>query len=286
VLAIACFWLALAAEVMFGRALPTAASMVILAVLGCFYLSLQHEVIHGHPTPWRSLNKAFVVAPLSLIEPFSRYRQTHLTHHASDLTNPLVDPESHYVSPDVWRRAGTTKRLMLRANRTLAARMIIGPLQGTLRMWAIEVRALGSSRGVRRRWMLHLLGAAAVVFVLRAAGMSLWVYAVGFVFGGASLTALRSFLEHSAHEVQPRSAVVRSNWFFSLLFLNNNLHYTHHQMPGATWYRLPQLTRDLDAGALVAAGAGHYRGYLEIAKRHMFRPFCQPVNPLLEKIEA
>jgi len=286
VVAIACFWVALAATILFGRHLPTAIAFVVLAFLGCFYLSLQHEVIHGHPTPWARLNTGMVVAPLSLILPFSYYREIHLAHHASDLTNPLVDPESHYVSPEAWQRAGALRRTMLRANRTLAARLTIGPVRGTLQLWTAEARRLRSDRRIASRWATHVSGSVVVIIVIRAAGLPLWLYVVGFVFGGASLTALRSFVEHSAHADQPRSAVVQSNWFFGLLFLNNNLHYTHHSLPGASWYRLPQLTRDLDAGALVATGAGHYRGYLEIARLHMFRPFCQPVSPLLDSIEA
>ena len=260
VVAIALFWVALIAIVVLGEHLPTAAVLVGLALLGCFYLSLQHEVIHGHPTPSTRVNTAMVALPLSLILPFSYYRQIHLAHHASELTDPFVDPESHYVSPEAWRRAGTVKRQMLRANRTLAARLTLGPIRGTLRLWAGELRSGRGDRRVAMRWATHILVSAVVVLAIRAAGMPLWIYVVGFVFGGASLTALRSFVEHSAHADEPRSAVVQSNWFFGLLFLNNNLHYTHHQLPGASWYRLPQLTRDLDAGALVANGAGHYRG--------------------------
>lgn len=286
VLAIASFWIAFVAVVLFSGHLPTFVAIAVLAILGCFYLSLQHEVIHGHPTPSAGVNTAMVAAPLSLVLPFSYYRQIHLAHHASELTDPRADPESHYVSPEAWRRAGTLKRTMLRANRTLAARLTLGPLRGTMQLWAGELRAMRTDRRVALRWAIHITVGVVVVAALRAAGMPLWLYLTGFVFGGASLTALRSFVEHSAHADQPRSAVVQSNWFFGLLFLNNNLHYTHHQLPGASWYRLPQLTRDLDAGALVANGAGHYRGYLEIARRHMFRPFCQPVSPLLDSIEA
>ena len=284
VVAIASFWVALVAVTVFGTSLPTLALLAVLALLGCFYLSLQHEVIHGHPTPWAPLNTSMVAAPLSLVLPFSYYRQIHLAHHASELTDPFVDPESHYVSPETWQRAGSLKRAMLRANRTLAARLTLGPVRGTWQLWAGEVRAVRADRRVAMRWVIHIVAACGVVLALRAAGMPLWIYITGFVFGGASLTALRSFVEHSAHADEPRSAVVQSNWFFGLLFLNNNLHFTHHQLPGASWYRLPQLTRDLDAGALVVNGAGHYRGYYEIARRHMFRPFCQPVSPLLETI--
>src|SRR4029453_16225306 len=100
-----------------------------------------------------------------------------------------------------------------------------------------------------------------------------WVYLLGFVYGGASLTALRSFVEHRASASAPRSAIVHANWFFSLLYLNNNLHYTHHQLPGAAWYRLPELTQALDADQAVERGAGSYAGYGELVRGYVFRSF-------------
>ena len=96
------------------------------------------------------------------------------------------------------------------------------------------------------------------------------------------IQALRSFVEHRAVAGAQRSAIVYSNWFFGLLFLNNNLHNTHHELPGAAWFHLPALTRTLGADEAVAAGAGVYRGYATIFRRHLFRPFDQPVHPLTE----
>jgi fatty acid desaturase len=83
-----------------------------------------------------------------------------------------------------------------------------------------------------------------------------------------------------------RCAVVRSGRFFGLLFLNNNLHHTHHALPGAAWFRLPRLTREMGAEAIAADGAGLYRGYLEVFRRFAIRPFCQPVDPLAEHVGA
>lgn len=287
VLAIAGFWAAYLATVVFGRALPTIVTMVILALLGGFYMSLQHEVIHGHPTRWRLLNRTSVGAPLLLLQPFERYSASHLAHHASDITNPLDDPESFYVTPQAWIEAGGVKRWLLRANRTLAARLTIGPFFQIWQMLRFDLRLARNDTAVRRSWVLHAVVTTIVVAAIRSAGLPLWMYVVGFVYGGMMCTNLRSFVEHRAVvDREPRSAVVVSNWFFGLLFLNNNLHHTHHALPGASWYRLPQLTRDLGSAELVAAGAGYHRGYLAIARKYFFRPFDQPINPLLERIEA
>jgi fatty acid desaturase len=73
--------------------------------------------------------------------------------------------------------------------------------------------------------------------------------------------------------------VVRSGWFFGLLYLNNNLHYTHHAVPGAPWYRLRGLTESLGAAEVAARGAGTYRGYGEVVRRYGLRPFAQPWHP-------
>lgn len=287
VLAIGAFWIAYLCTVLFADDLPTPLTVIVLALLGGFYMSLQHEVIHGHPTRWRLLNRTAVGAPLVLLQPFERYSAAHLAHHASDVTNPTDDPESFYVTPEAWAAAGACKRWFLRANRTMSARLTIGPIFQLWQMLRYDLRLARYDTAVRRTWALHAIAAAITVAALRMTGMNLWVYILGFVYGGMICTNLRSFVEHrGVVNGGPRSAVVQSNWFFGLLFLNNNLHYTHHALPGASWYRLPQLTRDLGAAALAEAGAGYHRGYLAIAREHLFRPFDQPVNPLLERIEA
>jgi len=92
---------------------------------------------------------------------------------------------------------------------------------------------------------------------------------------------LRSFVEHCAVAEGTRSAVVKAGPVMSLLFLNNNLHHTHHAQPSTPWYQLPALHRTLDSDDLASQGAGLYRrGYVEVARRNFLRPFCQPDHPL------
>jgi fatty acid desaturase len=59
--------------------------MLLLVAVGgwltAWHGSLQHEVIHDHPTPWRGVNTAMALPPLSLWLPFDIYRRSHRIHH-------------------------------------------------------------------------------------------------------------------------------------------------------------------------------------------------------------
>lgn len=260
------------------ESLPTLIVIGVLALLGAWYNSLQHEVIHGHPTPWAGVNTALATAPLGLVVPFAVYREIHLAHHRADpLTDPDLDPESFYVSAETWERCGPIRRAGLRAMRTLAGRLVLGPPAAAARWWA-RIVAVRSPIAVARV-VAHVAAVALVLLVVRASGLPIWVYVVGVVWCGGALSLLRSFVEHRRTETGTPSAVVRAGWFFSLLFLNNNLHHTHHVRPGVPWYALPDVHAHLDADRIAAAGAGLYAGYGEIGRRYLFRPFDDLVVP-------
>ena len=76
-----------------------------------------------------------------------------------------------------------------------------------------------------------------------------------------------------------RTAMVVSGRFFGVLFLYNNLHHTHHAVPGEAWYRLPRLSDQLGSESLADDGAGLYRGYGELLRRYAFRPFDTLIAP-------
>jgi fatty acid desaturase len=247
--------------------------IVGLAFLGAWYGSLQHEVIHGHLPTWVAWT------PLGLLVPFCRYRSTHLDHHRNELlTDPSVDPESFYVTPHEWASAGAMRRTVIRSTRTLLGRMLLGPVAFNARFISHELRH-ARREGQVLSWVKHAAGAALVLAVVRSFGMPLWVYALGFVYGGSSITLLRSFVEHRNVSEGPQSAIVLTNPVLSLLFLNNNLHFVHHAAPGAPWFTLPALSRDMDATALARMGAGVYNGYRDVVRQYALRPFCQPVRP-------
>jgi fatty acid desaturase len=255
--------------------MPTVFVLLALAVLGAWYNSLQHEVVHGHPTPWPAVNTAFAAAPLGLVVPFGVYRETHRAHHRADpLTDPDTDPESFYLSAATWARYGPVRRAAARAMQTLTGRLLLGPPVSAVRWWRRIVAVRSPAEVVRI--VGHLAAAALVLTAVHASGLALWVYVAGVVWAGGALSLLRSFAEHRRQDHGTPSAVVRAGWFFSLLFLNNNLHHTHHARPGVAWFELPALHTRLDADRVAAAGAGWYRGYGEVARRYLVRPFDEP----------
>jgi fatty acid desaturase len=264
------------------RSLPWPAEVGVLAVLGGFYMSLQHEALHGHPTGWRGINTTLAFAPLSLWLPYLGYRSTHILHHNTDITDPQFDPESFYLRPSDWSSAGAFKRTYILISRTMVGRLTLGSVHSIGRYLWRELRTVGSSGAIARRWAVHL-GAAVILgwWLFAVVGVPVWEYLLGFVILGQSFTLLRSFVEHCAVAEGTRSAVVKAGPVMSLMYLNNNLHHTHHAQPSAPWYELPALHRVMEADDLAAQGAGLYRrGYLEVARRNLVKPFCQPDHPL------
>lgn len=259
----------------------------LLAPLGgflvCLHGSLQHEAVHGHPTPWRRINEALVFPSLGLVTPYGIYRDLHLRHHRNDsLTDPVEDPESFYVTAGTWERTPAAGRALLWSLNTAAGRLLLGPAVTALRLWWQEAARL--ARGDRSNlaaWALHLPAAGLVLaWVLLVSAMPWWLYIACFAYPGLSLTLLRSFLEHRAHDtVEGRSVVVEAGPVMSLLFLNNNLHALHHDQPRLAWYRLPARFRRERATLLAANGGYRYGGYAEVVARHFLWPKEPPVHP-------
>ena len=276
----------LAAVLMWHEHLPWFVEVAALGLLSGWYLSFQHEVVHGHPTPWRRVNWAMGWTPVALLVNLSGYERTHLTHHNdANLTDPDLDPESRYVSPAAWQSAGPVMRWELRAMRTVPGRLVLGPIRYLLsRVHGRRFRP-PTRQAEAREVTGHLIGIAAVMGVVWLSGLHPLVYLTGAMWVGLAITMLRSFAEHQAVAEGSRTAVVRSNWFFSLLYLNNNLHVTHHALPGAAWYRLRALHEELGSDDIAAAGAGLYRGYWELLVRYWRRPFGTPTHPLMSLSE-
>ncbi|WP_225770107.1 fatty acid desaturase [Inquilinus sp. Marseille-Q2685] len=269
-----------AALLWFHAAIPAPLFVAAGAVLLAWHGSLQHETIHGHPTRSRRINTAVGWPPLSLWLPYASYRDLHLRHHRdAHLTSPVEDPESYYITGDRWSALSPAGRAVLRFNRTLLGRFLIGPALAWYGLWAEELPALRHDRRARIVWATHLAGAAAVLAVVTVGfGVSPILYVVT-CYAGTSLSLLRSFAEHRAGPEGLRTAVVASGPFFSLLFLNNNLHVAHHARPGLAWYRLPRFAAANDSAAVAARGAGLYHGYGEIVRRFLLRPVDAPVHP-------
>jgi fatty acid desaturase len=261
------------------QAVPWWAMVPLACAAMALYGSLQHETIHGHPTRWRGINEALGWAPLWLWLPYPIYRDEHRQHHDDAiLTDPFADPESKYAAPADWPRFGRLRRAALGFNTTLLGRLTIGPALIMADFLRRELRAVTAGEAGRRRvWALHALALAPVLAWLWVCAIPLWAYALLFVYPGLSLTLLRSFAEHIAStEPKSRTVTVEAGPFFSLLFLNNNLHALHHARPELPWYALPRLAHRLPRPRL------RYRGYGELTRRFLLRPIHPPVHPLAE----
>jgi len=160
----------------------------------------------------------------------------HLTHHRNEfLTDPLEDPESYYLTAENWAACGTLRRTLYWAHNTCLGRLLLGPFRS---LWSLlrheAARIARRDTALFKDWAVHFVGAGLVLcWVCIVCGIPFWEYLLFFVYPGLSLTLLRSFVEHQARvNVSERSIIVEAGPFFSLLYLNNNLHLVHHRIPG------------------------------------------------------
>jgi fatty acid desaturase len=247
--------------------------------------SLCHEAIHGHPTRSPAVNAALVFPALVLVIPFGRFRDTHLAHHQdADLTDPYDDPESNYLARRDWEGLPAALRLLLRANNTLAGRLVLGPVLGVATWVADDLRAAWQgNRAVIAAWLWHVPAVSLVLLCVLASPMPLWAYGLA-AYLALSLLKIRTFLEHQAHErARGRTAIVEDRGPLALLFLNNNLHVVHHMHPRVPWYRLPQLYRANRERYLGVNGGYRYRSYGEIVRRYLWTPKDPVVHPLMRR---
>ena len=251
--------------------------------LTCLHGSLQHETVHGHPTRWPWLNELLIFPSLWLWMPFRLYRRDHLRHHRNAyLTEPEMDPESFYLAPAEWARNGPLGRALLKCMNTLLGRLVLGPPVAALRVARRGLVQLARGRAEDLAiWLLHGVSVALVLgWVIGVCGLPLGEYLLFFAYPGTSVTMLRSFLEHRAHDDEAqRTAVVEAGRFWSLLFLNNNLHALHHAVPSLAWYALPARYRAEREAILERNGGYLYRGYGEVFRRHFLRTKEPPLHP-------
>nr|WP_321986509.1 fatty acid desaturase [uncultured Lichenicoccus sp.] len=253
------------------------------AWLIAWHMSLQHEVLHGHPTASVRLNDLVGFVPLSLWLPYARYREDHLGHHRDrNLTDPIDDPESYYVTRAAFLRRGPIGRTLLAICNTLAGRVLIGPARGIAGFLAHEAKALRRRPAATLRiWLPHLAAVFAIMLWLHyACGMSLLRYVACFVYPGYALALVRSFAEHrAADEHRHRTAIVENTPVLGLLFLHNNLHVVHHLRPTLAWYRIPAFYRARREQLVRLNGGLLYDGYGDVARRFLWRLHHDPAHP-------
>jgi fatty acid desaturase len=274
--ALAALWLSFGLLTFFHASLPWWVVTPLGAYLVAFHGSLQHEALHGHPSRNSVINEIMVFLPLSMWIPYRRYRKLHLTHHRNDqLTDPEDDPESYYLDPQAWEKTPSPLRWLYTVNNTMLGRFILGPAIATMRFVGSEARLIiRGEREVQQAWLLHLIGIALLwLWVSGVCGMPFWIYIASIAYWGNSLTMMRSYAEHRAHDAPGcRVVIVESNPVVSLLYLNNNLHMAHHELPRLPWYKLPAYYRAHRERLIKENCAYIMRGYSEIARHWLFKP--------------
>jgi len=241
----------------------------VVGLSAALHSSLSHEMMHGHPFKNKHLNAALVFPAISLAVPYMRFRDTHLAHHVDErLTDPYDDPESCYMDPKVWNTLSDRMKTILKANNTLAGRMLIGPVLGQFAFMATDWALIRKGdRRVLLGWLWHI----------PAAILPLWWLAI---------LKIRTFLEHQAHEDdQGRTVIIEDRGLFSLLFLNNNFHSVHHQHPGIVWYDLPKLYDSKRNQFLQHNGGYHFSSYAQVFRSYFFKTKEPVSHPLWPKSE-
>lgn len=263
------------------------APATLLMIWWCaWYMSLQHELIHGHPTRWPWLNRLFGYLPLAVWYPYEIYRESHLRHHNDfDLTLPELDAESTYVSPAEWAAMSRSLRTLLWLNKTFWGRLAVGPALSIASTWGGAARRI--LRGDLRDagvWLRHLLMLVALLWCIGAAfGVSAVWYVLAISYPAQSLAMIRSYYEHRPAEDHKQRIVLNdAGLVFRILFLNNNLHLVHHDLPSLPWYLLPRVYAARREAYNARSGGFQVNGYGELMRRYGFRPIDAPVHPRMQ----
>jgi fatty acid desaturase len=264
-----------------ARSLGLPLTTALLALLSTWYMSLQHELLHGHPTRSRLINGLLGFAPLAVWFPYGIYRTSHLRHHDDvHLTRPAADPESYFVTFDVWQRAGVATRALLTLRNTFPGRLLLGPAFAiaATSIDAVRKAAQGDWRELPV-WFAHLAAVATFTWWLdTACGIPAWCFVLGVGYTALSLSSIRSFHEHrAAHAVEHRTVLNEAGWFWRLLFLNNNYHLVHHDLPHVPWFALRKVYEASRERYIERSGGFLVKGYSEWLRHYSFARIAHPV---------
>ncbi|MEM7242300.1 MAG: fatty acid desaturase [Pseudomonadota bacterium] len=258
-------------------------SIALLTPLVTLHSSLQHELIHTIEQRHPMLAQILVFPAVGLFIPYLRFRDQHLAHHRNEnLTDPIDDPESFYLAPEIWRELPAWKQMVLRFNNTLIGRILIGPIVGQLTFMAGDW-CLWRKKGDRAAliaWAVHIPAVALVVWYVGLSSLPFWAYFIA-AYLGLSILKIRTYLEHRAEkQANGRSVIIEDRGILAFLFLNNNYHAAHHAHPSVRWYHLPRLFT-MNRKKFLGQNRGYYfRNYKEILQTYLFHAKEPVEHPL------
>jgi fatty acid desaturase len=109
-----------------------------------------------------------------------------------------------------------------------------------------------------------------------------WLFMLGIGYGALSLSSIRSFYEHRVAEaVEHRTVLNEAAWFWRLLFLNNNYHAVHHDLPHVPWFALRNVYATCRQQYMERSGGFLVHGYSEWLRLFAFAPVVHPVHDSL-----
>jgi fatty acid desaturase len=216
----------------------------VIAGFGVFnFTVLLHEVVHRTVAQRsnrfydRILGILYAVPSGISSTQFSRW---HLDHHAN-LGSDDADPKRHYLSPKINERWFKL-------------------LYFTPALFPIYFRAArkeAASYPVELQKRINFERNATIVFHLTVLALVVWfggwyvawkAYLVPYFFVFPVAFALNRLGQH--YDIDPSdeakwSTLVRSSWFWNVVYLNSNMHLEHHYFPGVPLYNLPRLQKML-----------------------------------------
>jgi fatty acid desaturase len=265
-----------------ARVLGLPLTALLLAILSTWYMSLQHELLHGHPTRSPFINALLGFAPLAVWFPYRIYRDSHLRHHDDPhLTHPEQDPESYFVSEREWQRAGAAIRALLAFRNTFIGRLLVGPA------FAIAATAADALSKIRRgdwrdvpAWLAHFVALGMLAaWLQQVCAIPAWILIIGVGYGALSLGSIRSFREHrTASDSAHRTVINEAAWGWRILFLNNNYHLVHHDLPHVPWFALREVYETSRQQYVERSGGFLVKGYSEWLRLYALAPFAHPVH--------
>ncbi|HEV8388596.1 MAG TPA: fatty acid desaturase, partial [Dongiaceae bacterium] len=279
---------AFAAVTWFYRDLPWWLVLPLGAAIVCLQSGLQHEAVHGYPTRWGWLNYLIAAPALWLWLPYGLYRRIHLKHHVDEnLTDPTLDPESNYLTPEAWLAMSPIHRALREVMMGLLGRMVVGPFYaaaGSLQQLARALR--GCDPAVLVHWALHGIVLAGLIWwIVGVCDIPLGAYLLLFVWPGTALIQMRGYAEHrAAPDVPARTATIEAGPVLSFLFLYNNLHALHHAEPILAWHRRTRRYRAARTEVLAHSRYHLIDGYARLAKGYLFEAKEPLLHPALVRI--
>jgi fatty acid desaturase len=137
-------------------------------------------------------------------------------------------------------------------------------------------------------WLTHLsclLGL--LLLVNRIAGIGAWHYVLGIAYPALSIAMVRSYYEHrAAGDCKHRIVINEASWLMRLLYLNNNYHLVHHDLPSLPWYLIARVYQANRQDYLLRSGQFLVPGYGHLLRRFGLKAVDHPVHPASETLNT